>query len=138
MKYLGTALLGAAGILALSVTGASAAIVCNEDSDCWHVKQAYDYPPDVRVHVYGDDWKWADADTVETDPNAAAPVAASLVLAPPILSALWFAVASATFKEAVPNELVRQCNSRRKGEGGAKRWGRHQDGPDFGLRLIAD
>jgi len=29
MKYLGTALLGAAGILALSVTGASAAIVCN-------------------------------------------------------------------------------------------------------------
>jgi hypothetical protein len=52
MKYLGTALLGAAGILALSVTGASAAIVCNEDGDCWHVKQAYDYPPDVRVHVY--------------------------------------------------------------------------------------
>jgi len=38
--------------------------------------------------VYGDDWKWADADTLETDPNAAAPVAASLVLAPPILSAL--------------------------------------------------
>jgi len=88
MKYLGTALLGAAGILALSVTGASAAIVCNEDSDCWHVKQAYDYPPGGRVHVYGDDWKWADADTLETDPNAAAPVAASLVLAPPILSAL--------------------------------------------------
>jgi hypothetical protein len=80
MKYLGTALLGAAGILALSVTGASAAIVCNEDSDCWHVKQAYDYPPDVRVHVYGDDFR--------NDPNAAAPVAASLVLAPPILSAL--------------------------------------------------
>ena len=62
MKYLGTALLGAAGILALSVTGASAAIVCNEDGDCWHVKQSYDYPPDVRVHVYGDDWKWGDAD----------------------------------------------------------------------------
>ena len=58
MKYLGTALLGAAGILALSVIGASAAIVCNEDGDCWHVKQSYDYPPDVRVHVYGDDWKW--------------------------------------------------------------------------------
>jgi len=57
MKYLGTALLGAAGILALSVTGASAAIVCNEDSDCWHVKQAYDYPSDVRVHVYGDDFR---------------------------------------------------------------------------------
>ena len=62
MKCLGTALLGAAGILALSVTGASAAIVCNAAGDCWHVKQAYDYPPDVRVHVYGDDWKWADAD----------------------------------------------------------------------------
>ena len=32
------------------------------NGDCWHVKQTYDYPPDVRVHVYGDDWTWADAD----------------------------------------------------------------------------
>src|SRR5262245_16447731 len=34
----------------------------NETILCWHAKQAYDYPPDVRLHVYGDDWKWADAD----------------------------------------------------------------------------
>ncbi len=48
MKYLGTALLGAAGILALSVTGASAAIVCNEDGDCWRTKERLTYPPDAR------------------------------------------------------------------------------------------
>ena len=49
MKHLGSAVVGIVGILALTATSASAAIVCNEEGDCWH-------------HVYGDDWKWADAD----------------------------------------------------------------------------
>jgi hypothetical protein len=41
-----------------SVSTASAAIVCNDDGDCWHVKNKYTYPPSVQLHVYGDDWKW--------------------------------------------------------------------------------
>ena len=62
MKHLVSALLGMAGLLALSVTSASAAIVCNGDGDCWHAKQKYDYRPEFGLHIYGDDWRWADAD----------------------------------------------------------------------------
>ena len=40
-------LLGAAflGVLAMAATGASAAVVCNDEGDCWKVKDKYDYPP---------------------------------------------------------------------------------------------
>ena len=62
MKHLGSAVVGIVGILALTATSASAAIVCNAEGDCWHVKEKYDYRPEFGVHVYGDDWKWADTD----------------------------------------------------------------------------
>ena len=61
MRYLGGALLGIVGALAIT-TGASAAVVCNEDGDCWKVKDKHTYPPEVNLRVYDDDWKWADAD----------------------------------------------------------------------------
>ena len=53
-------LLGVAfvGLLAASATTVSAAVVCNDDGDCWRVKEKYAYPPDVQLHVYDDDWKW--------------------------------------------------------------------------------
>jgi len=51
MKYLVSAALGALGVFALTATGASAAIVCNEDGDCWHVKQKYEYRPEFGVQV---------------------------------------------------------------------------------------
>ncbi|MGI8724133.1 MAG: hypothetical protein ACR2J1_01960 [Methyloceanibacter sp.] len=60
-KYFGSALLGIAGALVIS-TGASAAVVCNEDGDCWKVKDRHTYPPQVNLQVYDDDWKWADND----------------------------------------------------------------------------
>ena len=62
MKYLVSAAFGALGVFALTGTGASAAIVCNEDGDCWHVKQKYEYRPEFGVQVYNDDWRWADAE----------------------------------------------------------------------------
>jgi len=55
MRYLGVAALGLLGIIALS-TNASAAVVCNEEGDCWRVKEKHTYPPDVRLHVYEDDY----------------------------------------------------------------------------------
>ena len=61
MKYFGAAALAVLGTLALS-TGASAAIVCNEEGDCWKVKERYQYPPDVKLEIYDDDWKWAEVD----------------------------------------------------------------------------
>jgi hypothetical protein len=62
MKHPVSAVLGIVSVLTLTATGASAAIVCNAEGDCWHVKEKYDYRPEFNVHVYGDDWKWADTD----------------------------------------------------------------------------
>jgi hypothetical protein len=60
MKHHGIAALGVVGALAFAATSASAAIVCNDNGDCWHVKEKYDYKPEFGLHVYGDDWKWSD------------------------------------------------------------------------------
>jgi hypothetical protein len=51
-----------ASALALSAVSASAAIVCNDDGDCWHVSGRPDYPSDLKLHIYGDDWKWSKDD----------------------------------------------------------------------------
>jgi len=45
------------GLLALSTVNASAAIVCNGNV-CWHAREAYEYPPEARVVVHPDDWRW--------------------------------------------------------------------------------
>lgn len=46
------------GGLAVTATSASAEIVCNELGDCWHVRDHYTYPDNVRIVVHPDDWKW--------------------------------------------------------------------------------
>jgi hypothetical protein len=56
-----TALASLAG-LALSSMTASAAVVCNDEGDCWRVKERHDYKPELRLHVYDDDWKWKDGE----------------------------------------------------------------------------
>jgi len=53
---LGTAL--AAGALAFVSTTASAAIVCSGNV-CWHVTERYDYPPEAKVTIYEDSWRWS-------------------------------------------------------------------------------
>jgi hypothetical protein len=53
MKRFASAVFGIVGVLAFTATGASAAIVCNEVGDCWHVKEKYDYKPEFNLHVYG-------------------------------------------------------------------------------------
>jgi hypothetical protein len=60
VKHFGSAVIGFVAVLALTATSASAAIVCNEEGDCWHSKEKYDYRPEFGVHVYADDWKWND------------------------------------------------------------------------------
>jgi hypothetical protein len=44
--------------LAFSLSGASAAIVCTDDGDCWHTHADYDYPARVGVIVHPDGWAW--------------------------------------------------------------------------------
>ena len=58
MTFLRKSLIAAitgAGILALSVASASAAIVCS-GTVCWHVHETYDYPSGARVIIHPDDW----------------------------------------------------------------------------------
>ena len=48
--------------LILSATAASAAVVCNDEGDCWRVKERRDYKPELKLRVYDDDWKWKDGE----------------------------------------------------------------------------
>jgi hypothetical protein len=50
----------AAGAFALSAASASAEIVCNDDGECWHVKERAEYKPEFRLHVHPDNWRWAE------------------------------------------------------------------------------
>jgi hypothetical protein len=56
----------AAAAAALSVmtlaTSASAAIVCNRDGDCWHVKGRYAYQDGWGLTVHPNNWRWGGAD----------------------------------------------------------------------------
>lgn len=49
---------GAIGALVFSAGTASAAIVCNDEGDCWRVKEKVDYPAELKLRVHPDDWKW--------------------------------------------------------------------------------
>jgi hypothetical protein len=53
MKYLGSAAFAVALVFA---TGASAAVVCNDEGDCWRTKERLTYPPEARVNIYEDDY----------------------------------------------------------------------------------
>jgi hypothetical protein len=59
MKALSKAILVAAGTLTLTAGAASAAIVCNDDGDCWHVRGRPTYGPELRLSIHPDNWRWA-------------------------------------------------------------------------------
>jgi hypothetical protein len=62
MKTITQALLAAAGGLMLAATSASAAIVCNDDGDCWHVRGQPAYGPELKLHIHPDHWQWRHGD----------------------------------------------------------------------------
>jgi len=62
MHRLTSVIIGAASAFAIFAGAASAKVVCNEDGDCWKVKTYRDYPPELKLRVYEDDWRWSDAD----------------------------------------------------------------------------
>ncbi len=49
---------------AAAMTGtASARVVCNEDGDCWHSREAVVYPPTLGLTIHeNDDWKWGEGE----------------------------------------------------------------------------
>ncbi len=53
----------AVALTALSAgSSAFAAVVCNNDGDCWRVKEARTYKPEFNLKVYPDSWRWAERD----------------------------------------------------------------------------
>jgi hypothetical protein len=57
MKAFAVALFGAA-TLAMTAGAASAAVVCNSEGDCWHVRGRPHYEPGLRLRIYDDNWHW--------------------------------------------------------------------------------
>lgn len=55
------ALMGVASVNLIS-TNASAAVVCNEDGDCWHTQTDETYAPSLGLSVHQNDWKWKDGE----------------------------------------------------------------------------
>lgn len=47
-----------AATLALTTTSASAAIACNREGECWHVRNHYAYKPEFGVVIHENGWKW--------------------------------------------------------------------------------
>ena len=62
MKTLRTAILTGVCALALSATAASAAIVCNDEGDCWRVSGEPKYEPGLKLRIQKDDWKWKEGE----------------------------------------------------------------------------
>ncbi len=60
MNAISKALILSASALAFAATGASAAVVCNNEGDCWHVKGEAKYKPEFKLHVHPDNWKFAE------------------------------------------------------------------------------
>jgi hypothetical protein len=59
-KFVKAAVLAAVGTAALAVStiSASAAIVCNAEGECWHVKRHYAYHPEWGVAIHANNWRW--------------------------------------------------------------------------------
>jgi hypothetical protein len=46
----------------LTVTSVSAAIACNREGECWHVKARYAYHPEFGVVIHENNWRWGAAE----------------------------------------------------------------------------
>lgn len=46
-----------AGLLAASTAGSLAAVACS-GSVCWHTSETYEYPPEARIIIHPDGWRW--------------------------------------------------------------------------------
>jgi hypothetical protein len=54
--------LAGAALLAVTAGSASAAVVCNDEGDCWRVKEQRNYEPSLKLRIMPDDWKWKEGE----------------------------------------------------------------------------
>jgi hypothetical protein len=59
MRTVSKGLFACVAAVTMTATTASAAIVCNEEGDCWRVPgEPRYYGPSLRLRVMPDDWRW--------------------------------------------------------------------------------
>lgn len=58
MRALTKTILVSVSALTLSAAAASAAVVCNDEGDCWRVRGRPDYDPGLRLSIHPDNWRW--------------------------------------------------------------------------------
>ncbi|HTU00080.1 MAG TPA: hypothetical protein VMF58_18665 [Rhizomicrobium sp.] len=58
MKKIAIAAAAAALSVVTLATSASAAIVCNREGECWHVKGRYAYDAGWGLVVHPNNWRW--------------------------------------------------------------------------------
>jgi hypothetical protein len=56
------ALIAGATALALSAASASAAVICNDEGDCWRVSGERRYEPSLKLRVMPDNWRWKEGE----------------------------------------------------------------------------
>jgi hypothetical protein len=61
IKFAAAALIGLSA-LTVSATSASAAVVCNGEGACWHVRGHPNYRREWGVVVHPDNWRWGPHD----------------------------------------------------------------------------
>jgi hypothetical protein len=52
----------AATVVVLSAGTASAAVVCNDEGDCWRVTGQPRYESSLRLRIMPDDWRWREGE----------------------------------------------------------------------------
>ena len=62
MNTFSKAILVAGAALSLTAATASAAIVCNDEGDCWRVSGEPRYEPTLKLRIQKDDWKWKEGE----------------------------------------------------------------------------
>ena len=62
MKTQMMAFAGALAALTIA-TAAQADVVCNQQGDCWRVKERREYRPELRLSVHPDNWRWEEKES---------------------------------------------------------------------------
>lgn len=60
-KLAAATIVAAAG-LTLVASNAMAAVVCNQEGECWHTSRHYDYHPEFGVSIHPNNWRWGHDD----------------------------------------------------------------------------
>jgi hypothetical protein len=62
MNAVSKTILSAAAALALTAGAASAAVVCNQQGDCWRMSGEPKYESGLNLRIMKDDWKWKEGE----------------------------------------------------------------------------